>query len=86
MSETARKTKNGGWCPDGPVSRKIGRSVVELKALVRPGMSVRDLELATAHCNVILYEAQRVAEMETSLPVVVLCATEGVNQKQKWKQ
>lgn len=74
MDGTGRKTGNGPWrAPDGPVSRKVTGAALELKALIQRGMSAEDMEQATRLCNAILRESERVAELETSAPVV-LCS------------
>jgi hypothetical protein len=76
MNETSRKTGNGSWrAPVGPISRNISSAALELKALIQRGMSSEDMEQATQHCNTILCESERVAELETSAPVVLLCAS-----------
>jgi hypothetical protein len=76
MSETARKTGNAGWTrPSGPISGNQARDVLKLKELLGPQMSHADLEEAMRRCNSLLAETERVAEMETRLPVVILCAS-----------
>jgi hypothetical protein len=76
MNETSRKTGNGPWrTPGGPISRNITNAALELKALNQRGMSAEDMEQATRLCNAIIHESERVAELETSAPVVLLCAT-----------
>jgi hypothetical protein len=72
MSETARATGNGGWCrPEGPISKKIAAVSLELKSLVQRNMGAEAVERATNLCNSLLAESERVAELETSLPVVL---------------
>lgn len=74
MDGTSRKTGNGSWrAPGGPISRNISNAALELKALIQRGMSADDMERATLNCNAIIRETERVAELETSAPVV-LCS------------
>lgn len=51
---------------DGPVCRKVLRRAVELKALIRRGMSDETVEEATLHVNAILAEVDRLKTIETA--------------------
>ena len=63
-----KKTMN---FPAGPMSGKLFRNAIELKALVQRGMTAGDVEEATMLCDRILAESGRVESLENNIPVVV---------------
>lgn len=79
MNATARKTGNAGWTgPDGPMSRKLFSRAVALKEIAQrivdhPAV-VEDLH---RQANMLIRESERLAEMETKLPVLVICPVRG---------
>ena len=66
MSETARRTKNQGFTEyHGPVSGKMLRDVVELRALADE-MPVNVRERVNKRLNAIIQEIDRVAGLENA--------------------
>lgn len=77
-NETARRTNDQAWRgPDGPMSRKVFRAATEIKIIAQHTPNRADAEALIQQANALIRESERVAEMETTLPVLVICPVRG---------
>jgi hypothetical protein len=78
-NEMARKTGNQGFRPvaTGPISRKLARQALDVKVvaarIIDHPAAVEEL---VAAANAVLAEVDRVARLETHMPVVVVHVTD----------